>query len=97
MSPKFNFCHLLLFISRCIFINYIIFILYLGEFNHFADEEEFVNFNNDEDHEDEFEHMSTKGRGAKEKPRARPTAAPPKTIKITNIPAHLRNNVGKFL
>ena len=66
----------------------------LGEFNHFADEEEFVNFNNDEDHEDEFEHMSTKGRGAKEKPRARPTAAPPKTIKITNIPAHLRNNVG---
>jgi len=63
-----------------------------SEFNHFADEEEFVNFNNDEDHEDEFEHMSTKGRGAKEKPRARPTAAPPKTIKITNIPAHLRNN-----
>ena len=56
-----------------------------------------MNFNNDEDHEDEFEHMSTKGRGAKEKPRARPTAAPPKTIKITNIPAHLRNNVGKFL
>merc|ERR1712038_777608 len=46
----------------------------------------------DFDHEDEFEHMSTKGRGAKEKPRARPTAAPPKTIKITNIPAHLRNN-----
>ena len=56
-----------------------------------------MNFNNDEDHEDEFEHMSTKGRGAKEKPRARPTAAPPKTIKITNIPAHLRNNVGIFL
>ena len=55
-----------------------------------------MNFNNDEDHEDEFEHMSTKGRGAKEKPRARPTAAPPKTIKITNIPAHLRNNVGIF-
>ena len=61
-----------------------------SEFNHFADEEEFEGFNNDDDHEDEFEHMSTKGRGAKEKPR--PTAAPPKTIKITNIPAHLRNN-----
>ena len=61
-----------------------------SEFNHFADEEEFEGFNNDDDHEDEFEHMSTKGRGAKEKPR--PTAAPPKTIKITNILAHLRNN-----
>merc|ERR1711963_853415 len=61
-----------------------------SEFNHFADEEEFEGFNNDDDHGDEFEHMSTKGRGAKEKPR--PTAAPPKTIKITNIPAHLRNN-----
>ena len=36
-----------------------------SEFNHFADEEEFVNFNADDDHEDEFEHMSTKGRGAK--------------------------------
>lgn len=53
-----------------------------SEFNHFADEEEFEGFNNEEeDTEDEFEHMSTKGRGAKEKkPKREPT------IKIANIP-----------
>ena len=59
-----------------------------SEFSHFADEEEFEGFH-DGDHEDEFEHMSTKGRGAKEKASSPP---PPKTIKIANIPAHLRNN-----
>ncbi len=63
-----------------------------SEFNHFADDEEFVGYNVDgEDEEDEFEHMSTKGRGAKEKRKSQ-TPPPPKTIKITNIPAHLRTN-----
>jgi hypothetical protein len=64
-----------------------------SEFNHFADEEEFEGFNTEEDEEDEFEHMTTKGRGAKEKPSSKPSSPPPpKTIKITNIPAHLRTN-----
>ena len=56
-----------------------------SEFNHFADEEEFEGFNTeDEEEEDEFEHMSTKGRGAKEKVRPKPGSQP--TIKIANIP-----------
>ena len=33
-----------------------------SEFNHFADEEEFEGFHNEEDEEDEFEHMTTKGK-----------------------------------
>ena len=32
-----------------------------SEFNHLMDEEEFEGFNNEEEEEDEFEHMSTKG------------------------------------
>jgi len=63
-----------------------------SEFNHFADEEEFEGFHNEEDEEDEFEHMTTKGRGAKEKPKAKPESKVPNSIKITNIPMHLRTN-----
>ena len=50
-------------------------------------------FQNEEDEEDEFEHMTTKGRGAKEKVKPKPAQnKPPNSIKITNIPMHLRTN-----
>ena len=66
-----------------------------SEFNHFADEEEFEGFHDNEDEEDEFTHEtpdSLKKRGAKEKSKAKPETKPPNSIKITNIPMHLRTN-----